>query len=745
MTFNTVKRLLALAIAISAIAPCQTRAQGWIVDNLNRPTDLVVAGRGITADIHHQVASVTVTTEFYNSSGTSIEGTFVFPLPSGATVSTFSLEIDGEQVAGEVLEAGKARQIYEDIVRKALDPALLEWADNSMFRAHVFPINPKQSRRISLRYDMVLDRTGDVVRFVLPLTGKTSARSTVVPRPWITTRDRPTRSAANTTSEGTTANETSITLAITSDADVRSVYSPTHELNIDQQGDRTDVEATAALSEIERSFVLYYSVGRDHLAATFIPHRPYSDRPGYFMLMLDPPVTRESATIQPSDILFVLDTSGSMAGEKIEQAKGAVSYALKRLGERDRFGVIAFSSDVDAFSEKLSPINAVDDALYFVDQLEARGGTNINEALTTALNLVDNTRRNTIIFLTDGLPSTGETSIERIRQNVEGANRHETRIFPFGVGYDVNTQLLDGIARSSSAFADYIAPEENLEERVSGFYERTRYPAMTDIEVSIDGVRISKAAPRDPGDIFFGNAMVLTGRYTAPGTAVINISGLVNDERVTQELRLDFPDIERESGFVARIWATRRIGELLESIRLEGESEELKDEVVALAKEFGIVTPYTSYLVREDDPRLAHTPSPIGHRMRDIPNRFDAAMQESTGREAVELSRRIAGLQQAKQATDFGGPPAASIAGQTLIQTTDGAWSTQADTSHVQPLDVQFGSEAYFLLARLYPASAEFLTLGDKVTFVFRDRLVRVGTHGRTQATEADLRSWFGG
>jgi Ca-activated chloride channel family protein len=266
---------------------------------------------------------------------------------------------------------------------------------------------------------------------------------------------------------------------------------------------------------------------------------------------------------------------------------------------------------------------------------------------------------------------------------------------------------------------------------------------MTNVEVTINGVLTSRLAPRDAGDIFFGNSMVLTGRYAGPSAAVVNISGLVDDERVTQELRLDFPEIERKSGFVARIWATRRIGELLESIRLEGESDELKDEVVALAKEFGIVTPYTSYLVREDERGLAQAPPAVGHRLRSESIRFDAAMQESTGRDAVELSRRIAGLQQAKQATDLTGPPAVSIAGQTLIQMNDGAWSTQADTAHAEPLNVQFGSEAYFLLARLYPESAEFLRLGDKVTFMFRNQLVRVGSDGRTEATEADLRSWF--
>lgn len=701
-TDQKVKTLLPLlGLVLALLNATESRAQGRIIDHRNRPTAAVVSGRDITAAINHQVASVTVETDFYNPGGTALEGTFVFPLPAGASVSKFSLEIDGEPVSGEILEAGKARRIYEDIVRNALDPALLEWADHAMFRARVFPIGPRQTRRISLRYDVVLDRTADVVRVVFPLTNNDSASK--------------------------------IKLDISSDSEVRSIYSPTHDLRVDRKdprsGSRVSVEATRALSESTSSFVLYYSLGGGHLAATIIPHRPYRDRPGYFMLMLDPPPKLESATVEPTDILFVLDTSGSMAGGKIEQAKGALSYALNRLGDRDRFAIITFSSDVSSFSDGLSSVDAVDDALYFVDRLEARGGTNINEALLQALDMIDADRRSTIVFLTDGLPSTGETSIEKIRTNVEKANEHEARIFPFGVGYDVNTQLLDGIARSSSAVADYIAPDENVEERVSGFYERTRYPAMTDVEVRFDGVRTRKLAPRDPGDVFFGSTMVLTGRYDGPSKGFATVSGFVGGERVTQEIPLDFPAVERQSGFVARIWATRRIGELLESIRLEGESDALKDEVIALATEFGIVTPYTSYLVREDD--------------RSI--RFDVAMESSSGREAVALSRQLAGFQQAKQAFDIGGPPAATVQGQTLIKTSEGVWSSQANTADFEPLDVQFGSEAYCTLARLYPETAGFLRLGKDVSFVLRNRLVRIGASGLSAATESEVRAWFSG
>ena len=748
-TIGATALALLTILGLSASAPANSRAQGWIVDAHHRPTSLVLDRSDVDAVINHHVATVRVSAVFQNTSRSTVEGHYLFPLPEGASVSSFSLEIDGKAVAGEMLPAEEARRTYETIVRNALDPALLEWVGGGLFKARVFPIAAGASRTIALTYDAVLPRTGDVVRFVHPTTGELRTRA--IPRP------RPIRSATpGGRIDEKDRSRSKIHIRIESDADVRNVYSPSHAIDVDRSENRTDVAVGRALDSESRSLVLYYSLSRDHLAATFITHRPFSRKPGYFMLMLDPPVQRDGRKVQPRDIVFVLDTSGSMAGDKIRQAKDALLYAVKRLGPQDRFGIVAFSSDINVYSDGLAPADERDDALYFVEQLEARGGTNIDGALQAGLRLLDGQRTGTVVFLTDGLPSTGVVNINDIRNNAESNNRHGARIFSFGVGYDVNTDLLDGISRSSSAFSDYILPEDNIEERISSFYERVRFPVMTDIEVNVRGVDVSALSPRSAVDLFLGDALILTGRYESAGSGIISVSGMIDGKRQTQEVDVNFPRVERESAFVARVWATRRIGELLESIRLEGENRALVDEVVALGKEFGLVTPYTSYLVTEDEARFLSVrsdPAASGAEeskdARDVgfmprPQREQlSAMEKSSGRAAIEMSKQISNLKQASVASDDD-DNLANVLGQTFIRSESGAWKTQSEGDNLKAWNVQFGSQAYFLMSMQYPEVRDYLKLGNKVSFVFRDQLVVVGESGVQEIDAGALKKRFG-
>src|SRR5690606_3249409 len=212
-------------------------------------------------------------------------------------------------------------------------------------------------------------------------------------------------------------------------------------------------------------FVLTYRLDESAVGATLLAHRPYSDQAGYFMLLLDPPAGEAAARSAPQDIVFVLDTSGSMSGEKMEQARDALRYCLTHLGARDRFGVVAFSSDLDVFRDEMRPASAADDALYFVDQLEASGGTNIHAALLKAAEMLQGSARGLVVFVTDGLPSVGTRDESVIRKDVAKALPEDTRLFAFGVGYDVNTRLLDGLADESGTFADFISPDESVDTR----------------------------------------------------------------------------------------------------------------------------------------------------------------------------------------------------------------------------------------------------------------------------------------
>ena len=734
------------ALALLLFTASLARAQALVIGPDGRPAALELRTHRVDAEVRDRIAEVTVTHTFFNPGAATVEGTFLFPLPPGAQVSRFSMEVDGIDMAGELLSADEARRIYEDIVRRSLDPALLEMADYRTFRARVFPIPGGASRTITLRYDATLPREGNTVAFRYPLQGALATRTAARPPMPPVRRPREDRPSA----PETTPAHSRIRVTIDASTAVTNLYSPSHAIGISRKGAREAVitlENPAGLDG--RDFVLYFSLDPSDLGATLFTHRPYRDRPGYFMLLLSPPFEADPKDVRPKDVVFVLDTSGSMAGDKIDQAKDALTYALRRLGPRDRFGLVAFSTDVQPFRETLAAPDAAEDAVYFVDHLEARGGTNINEALLTALAMLEDSPHGMVVFLTDGLPTSGEKNEGRIRANVAEANGNDVRIFTFGVGYDVNTRLLDGLSAGTGAFADYISPDENIEERVSTFYEKVRYPVLTDLDVKLSGVDAYAFAPGRLPDLYRGGQLILTGRYRTPGEATLTLRGVLGGERVEKRYTFDFPEVERGRDFTARLWATRRVGGLLDEIRLHGENDELRDEVIALAKEHGLVTPYTSYLVREDERMARVTGQPERRRMPgmiqyEAPMRADAALTQTSGRTAVEMSKTLRAMREAQVAAAPDASGVAVVAGRTMRRTIDGAWIDDGfDAKKDAPVTLKFASDAYFAFLRRYPEARAFARLGDRVTFRFRDRFVQIGPDGATKMSDAAFRAHF--
>jgi Ca-activated chloride channel family protein len=506
--------------------------------------------------------------------------------------------------------------------------------------------------------------------------------------------------------------------------------------------------------------LLYYALDPNEIGATLLTHRPYSDKSGYFMLLISPQVNINEAQTQAKDMVFVLDISGSMAGEKIQQAKAALRYCLQRLGNRDRFGLVTFSSEARPFRPQLTGIEARDDALYHVDRLEATGGTNINEALLTAVDLLRESRHghSMIIFLTDGLPSSGVQDEGQIRRGaksaMQSANRSGIRLFSFGVGFDVNTRLLDGLAKESNAFSDYISPQENIEERVSKFYEKVRYPVMSNLDYSFRGVEVHALSPNRLPDLFKGGQIILTGRYREAGRATLVLRGQVGEERQALQYDFTFPQQERERDFVARLWATRRVGDLLDEIRLNGENTELKNEVIALAKEFGLVTPYTSYLVREEEAVTLREQRQPADDMIAVPQRERTlgraagapamdAMQQTSGAGAVQMSKSIRAMKSAEVAAESEFSGLVSVRGRTLQQNADGTWTDLDYKSDAPTIKLVFASDAYFTFLRVFPEARDFCKLGNKVIFKFRGKFVQIGDSGEKQMSETKLRELF--
>ncbi|MCX7766185.1 MAG: VIT domain-containing protein, partial [Candidatus Sumerlaeia bacterium] len=410
---------------------------------------LAIIRQEVRVNIKNDVARTHITQVFYNHYPHQLEATYIFPVPPEAQITDFVMYIEGKPVRGEIMEKSQARAIYEDIVRKMRDPALLEYYDWQLFKMRIFPVPARGKQKVEIEYVQVLKVDNNVVHYSFPVSKRDFAE--------VNTED---------------LKEWTFTINLQSDRKIKTIYSPAYELNVDMREDQQSAQIKVSpehLQKIGNDVDIYYTYSTSEYGLNILTHRPYADEPGYFLLIISPGKPKTGEVVIPKDIIFVVDTSGSMSGEKIEQVKKAVKYCINSLSKTDRFNIISFSTDVQSLSERLlvaegeNLIRAID----FTEELQARGGTNINEALITALKLLGDDKSETesltsvkrlkqILFLTDGLPTVGVTNPNQILENIEKLRKRNLRIFVFGVGYDVNTKLLDGVAQRTRALATYI-------------------------------------------------------------------------------------------------------------------------------------------------------------------------------------------------------------------------------------------------------------------------------------------------
>lgn len=530
------------------------------------------------------VATTTVRQVFRNTNGWQLEGTYFFPLPDDAALSGFSMLMGGKMVAGEVLEKEKAAKIYRDIVSRAQDPALLEYVGRRLFQAKVFPIPALGTAEIELTYSETLLRNGATVEYRYPLRTQGASPAAVA--------------------------DLSISVEAESKTPMRVVYSPSHAVDVVKKGDfafKASFEQKGAVAD--RDFTLVVGLGADAVGATLLTHAE-SQGDGAFVLLFSPSDDVAKSETLAKDVVFVADTSGSMAGDKMEQLKRALSFCVKSLDPRDRFNLITFSTESRSWRDGLAVADpaAKDAALQFIAERQALGGTNIADALSAALaTKKDPSRPFLVIFLTDGLPTVGLTDVETILKDAKGRSEN-ARVFVFGIGKDVNTLLLDRLADENRGARDYVGEREDLELKLSSFFQKVASPVLTDLKLLVEGVKVEDLYPRVLPDLFRGSQAMITGRYRGAGEAKVRLEGRMNGRSVGYDFALRFGDATKDPA-VPRLWAVRKVGFLMDQIRLNGAAKELTDEIVRLGVKYGIVTPYTSYLVVEDVPTAA-TPQP---------------------------------------------------------------------------------------------------------------------------------------
>jgi Ca-activated chloride channel family protein len=569
------------------------QAQGLLVPADKDLAPLAMVNHDVNIRIEDQVAVTKVTQTFRNPSSQQLEATYVYPVPKGASVKKFVMWVDGKEVTGELVEADKARTIYTDIVRRIQDPGLLEYVGSNLLRLRVFPIPPHGDQKLAVSFTSIAEQQDGLVEYVYPL--RTSAKS-VAP-----------------------LEKFKLQATLHSQHTLQNIYSPSHAINVERIDDhRASVRFEASQTVLDKDFQLFYTHGSKDVELTLLTCRPEKDGDGTFMLLISPRAELSKKHHVPRDMVFVLDTSGSMQGAKIEQAKKALKFCLGSLSATDRFALMNFSTTVNKFADALTPAGSsqVEQAKKWVDRLEANGGTAIDAALDAALatRTGDQSRPFTVVFFTDGQPTVGETNPDKILEKVLAKNTANTRIFTFGVGDDVNAALLDQLADKTRAVSTYVRPAEDIEVKTSGLVGKISHPVLTNLKLTAgSSVTLSEIYPTNLPDLFHGSQLVVLGRYHGNGHTAITLTGSVGKQ--TREFVYDakFPaKTNDDKAFVVDLWARRKVGYLLEQIRSNGEKKELVDEVIALAKKHGIATPYTSYLVVPDNvarPPVANVPA----------------------------------------------------------------------------------------------------------------------------------------
>lgn len=675
----------------------------------------------VDAQVVDQVATTRVEQVFKNEGDRPLEGTYIFPLPENAAISEFNMFVDGQKVEGQLMGRDEARAIYESIVRQNRDPALLEYLGHDLFQASVFPIPPGGQRTVQLSYSQVLLKENGLVHYRYPLgvdhltsPGRIAGRQPV--------------------------DQLAISVNIESSSPLKAIYSPRHNVVVARDGDykaKVGYEEVAALPGDD--FDLYYSVDQEEIGVSLLTYKPKGEE-GFFLLLAAPGVDIQSDDVVARDIILVLDTSGSMQGQKIEQARNALLYVLDRLNPEDRFNVISFSTGVRQFDRGLQPNGRLPEARQFVKQLEAAGGTDINRALMEALALVEEGRPSVIIFLTDGLPTEGVVQPDRIIEGVRQQASANVQLFTFGVGDDVNTLLLDAVAQENRGASAYVRPHEAIDEVVSAFYVQVATPVLSNLNVDVGAVFAEDLYPYPLPDLFAGSQLVVVGRYRTAGTTTVTLSGLVNGEE--QRFRYDDVSFTPEGGppFIAQLWASRKIGHLLNQMRLRGANQELVDEVVRLSTRYGIATPYTSFFVPE--PHATTTPGTSGQGggaplptpievEKLVETQMEAAApamaaEPASGAGAVQDSQAREALRSADTLAAVGNDRALRYAQEKAFALQGGLWVDTQYSAGMPIVEVTFGSAAYFELLEQRPQWAPYFAVSPNLLVALEGTAYRV-------------------
>jgi Ca-activated chloride channel family protein len=687
------------------------------------PDYLVVRYHHVTVHIKDGHAVTRVEQEFYNPYDSEIEGRYLFPIPPDAILSSFQATVDGRRQEVARQDASATNEALYALVAQQHDPSLFQYADWESF-AFDLHLPAFGSRSMSLEYEEVLAPVGGLYRYRYVLS---TERYSSLP-----------------------VEEVSITAEIRSSSGLASVYSSSHAIRTERlEGGRARVTWQARDANPSKDFELFFAPAEGGYGGGLLTgERNDQD---HFLFVFSPEVAEKQAETLPKDIVFVIDRSGSMGGEKLEQARDALHHILGRLGKADRFSIVSFDERLEHLESSLVPVDrhTVQSARRFVDDLTADGSTDLEAALQAGLAILEHSEKQgttqMVVFLTDGLPTAGITDDQAITDRVARTNsRLDARLHVFGVGYDVNSHLLDRLAADNGGTVTYVQPGENLELALTGFYDRIARPLLTDLQIEFEGIRVDQLYPQTLPDLFQGSSLMLTGLYEGVGReAVVRIRGWAGRVRREYVYRYDLGEAAGHD-FVPRLWATRRVGALLDRVRVDGEDGALVDEIRKLGLSYGIVTPYTTFVIQAQAGGVASA-----ENMALYGNQ--AELNQAWGQVTIQARVQNQAYQQSAQADlavganvrNMGPKSVAQVGAQqvdlSLLEAHDpgapisGEWLAR----HIQvDRTIEFGSEEYFALAA-DPEARAFLQSGRNAIFAYLGQIIAVqDPHERADGTD---------
>jgi Ca-activated chloride channel family protein len=725
------KRLsLILGLLLIILSP-QIRADGFIIPwplppDRPIPPALSIKYHHVEIKINNQYAETSVDQVFKNNYHHDLEGTYIFPIPEDASITRFSMYIGGEEIKGEVLDKNEAKRIYEEIVRRKKDPALLEYFGDGMFRARVYPILANGETRIKLNYSQVLKSYSGLCQYRYTMATEKFSQDPL--------------------------ESVKLTVDLTSDQPIKNIYSPTHDIKVEKISDhKAEVSYVEENTRPNKDFILYYTVSDEDIGFSLLTFKDEKEG-GFFLGMVSPKVQLPQGVKIKKRVLFILDTSGSMSGKKIEQAQRALAFCLNNLNKNDSFNIIDFDDQVKSFKNGLvlATSQNVEDATKFVNDCTADGGTNIDEALQTGLDqMKGEDELNFVIFLTDGLPTVGNTDIKAILKNVKEKNDN-SKVFVFGVGYDVNTHFLDRLSQENKGTSDYVSPDEDIEVKVSNFYKKISNPVLADIDLRFDGVKASLIYPAELPDIFEGSQLVILGRFEGEGKATVSLSGTAGDTKKDYAYSVNFTQEKERNrqdasqNFIPKLWASRRVAYLIDQIRLYGENNELVNEIVKLSKKYGIINEYTSFLIKADYRLADRELAEQGVRVAEEKSKMDV------GSGAVYQSKNLLAMQ-APLAKDVYYDASGKVQKVNEIMNVEnktffnknGLWVDSEYEGKMETIKIEKFSSAYFKLLTKNPKIAKYLSLGDNVIVVLNHTAIEIGEKGKTDLSDLELGEMF--